>query len=159
MFYSIMQLLAVSITATTAMTWFSYMVSNSFRELYKEPVLLSYAINKLNLNLSDDFQKTWGWLLHYVIGFIFVLAYHIIWENEIMPISTLSAIILGIISGIIGIISWKLIFTMTNHQPRIDFKGYYIQLFIAHMIFAAVATALYSFSITILELTSAYVTL
>jgi hypothetical protein len=47
---------------------------------------------------------------------------------------------------------------MTNHQPPIDFKGYYIQLFFAHIIFAVTATALYSISFTILILLKAYVT-
>ncbi|SHG29642.1 hypothetical protein [Flavobacterium defluvii] len=157
-FYIIIQLLLVSIVATSAMTWFSYAVSNAFRELYKEPVLLSYAINKMKIDFSAQSKKNWGWLLHYVIGFLFVLGYHIIWAKGMLPISPLSALILGAVSGVIGIFSWIIIFKMTHHQPPIDFKGYYIQLFFAHVIFAITATAMYSITLTILILTKAYVT-
>ena len=154
----ITQLLVVSIMATSAMTWFSYAMSNSFRKLYKEPVLLTYAIDKMKIELSPQSKKTWGWLLHYIIGFLFVVGYHIIWVKDILPISPLSALILGVISGVVGIISWIIIFKMTHHHPPIDFKGYYIQLFFAHIIFAIVATALYSVTLTLLILANAYVT-
>ncbi|MCP2025507.1 hypothetical protein L1276_000647 [Flavobacterium sp. HSC-32F16] len=156
--FIIIQLLLVSIAATSAMTWFSYAMSKSFRELYKEPVLLAFVIDKLKLNLSKQSKKTWGWLLHYIIGFLFVLGYHIIWVKDILAISPLNALLLGIISGLIGIISWVFMFKITHHQPPIDFKGYYIQLFFAHIIFAIVATALYSITLTLLILTNSYVT-
>ncbi|MCV2483608.1 hypothetical protein OD917_01635 [Flavobacterium sp. SH_e] len=158
MIYNIIQLLLISIGATSAMTWFSYAMSKSFRELYKEPVLLSFALKKTNISLSEESQNTWGWLIHYIIGFLFVMGYHVLWVKNILPISPLSALILGVISGVIGILSWVIIFKMANHQPPIDFKGYYIQLFFAHIIFAATATALYSISLTILILLKAYVT-
>lgn len=156
--YVIIQLLLVSIGATSAMTWFSYAMSKNFRELYKEPVLLAFALEKMNLNRSEQSKKTWGWLLHYVIGFLFVLGYHIIWVKDIVAISPLTALLLGVISGLIGIISWVFIFKITHHQPPIDFKGYYIQLFFAHIIFAIVATVLYSITLTLLIVTNAYVT-
>ncbi|WP_235830921.1 hypothetical protein [Flavobacterium ustbae] len=142
--YLIIQLIFVAIGATSAMTWFSYAMSKSFRELYKEPVLLSFALQKTNISLSKKVQNTWAWLIHYIIGFLFVMGYHIVWVKDILPISPLSALILGAISGVIGILSWIVIFKMTNHQPPIDFKGYYIQLFFAHIIFGVVATALYA---------------
>ncbi|MHC0447563.1 hypothetical protein ACWA1F_19290 [Flavobacterium sp. 3-218] len=142
--YLLIQLILVAIGATSAMTWFSYAVSKSFRELYKEPVLLSYALQKTNISLSKKAQDTWAWLIHYIIGFLFVMGYHIVWVKDILPISPLSALILGAVSGVIGILSWIVIFKMTDHQPPIDFKGYYIQLFFAHIIFGVVATALYA---------------
>jgi len=144
--------------ATSAMTLFSYAISNSFRELYKEPVLLAYVIDKMKIELSAQSKKTWGWLLHYVIGFLFVAAYHIIWVKDILPITPLTALIFGVISGAIGIISWVYMFKMTHHQPPIDFRGYYIQLFFAHIIFAIVATLFYSITLTLLILAKTYVT-
>ena len=149
MIYITIQLLIITIVATSAMTWFSYVMSKNFRELYKEPVLLSFALKKTNINLSEKSRKILGWLIHYIIGFLFVMGYHIVWVKDILPISPLSALILGVISGVIGILSWIIIFKMTNHQPPIDFKGYYIQLFFAHIIFAFTATALYYILFTI----------
>jgi len=158
MIYIIIQLILVAIGATSAMTWFSYVMSKSFQELYKEPVLLSFALKKTNISLSEKSQKTWGWLIHYIIGFLFVMGYYIVWVKNILPVSPLNALLLGVISGVIGILSWIIIFKMTDHQPPIDFKGYYIQLFFAHIIFAIVATALYSITLTLLILVKAYVT-
>ena len=157
-FYVIIQLILVAIGATSAMTWFSYAMSKSFRELYKEPVLLSYALKKTNISLSEKSQKTWGWLIHYIIGFLFVMGYYIVWVKNMLSVSPLNALLLGVISGVIGILSWIVIFKMTDHQPPIDFKGYYIQLFFAHIIFAVTATALYSITLTLLILLKAYVT-
>jgi len=139
------------------MTTFSYAMSNNFKKLYKEPVLLSYSIDKLNIGLLATSKKTWGWLLHYIIGFLFVVVYHIIWDKDILPISPWSALILGVISGIIGIISWIIIFKMTGYQAPTDIRGYCIQLFFAHIIFAVTATFLYSISLTILILAKVYV--
>lgn len=156
--YVIIQLILISIVATTAMTWFSFAMSNQFQELYKETVLLSSIISQLNLKISAESKRTWGWIIHYAIGFLFVVGYHIIWIKDILSVSPLSALILGVISGVIGIISWMILFKITNHQPAIDFKGYYIQLFFAHIIFAFVATLLYHITLMLLIVTKAYVT-
>lgn len=156
-FYTFIQLLVVSITATSAMTLFSYAMSRKFRKLYKEPVLLSYVLRILKIEIPTRSEDTYGWLLHYLIGFVFVLIYHFLWVRDILPISILSTLLLGVASGIVGIVSWMLIFKMTNYQPQIDFKGYYIQLFFAHIIFAIVATVIYQISLTILLLTKSYV--
>jgi hypothetical protein len=43
-------------------------------------------------------------------------------------------------------------FKLSNHKPAIDFKGYYIQLFFAHVIFGLTAAAVYALSLTTLIL-------
>jgi len=149
-FYIFAQLVIVSVTATTAMTLFSYAVSKTFRELFKEPVLLSYILMKLKKHPTARSEKTLGWLLHYFIGFFFVLGYYILWSQSILPVTFLSALLLGIVSGIIGILSWVIMFKISDHKPEINFKGYYLQLFFAHIIFALTATAVYYISLTLL---------
>lgn len=149
-FNVILQLVFVSIVATSAMTLFSYVMSKSFRELYKEPVLLTFVLTKAKAALSMQSKTALGWIIHYVIGLLFVIGYHFLWINDVLTISLLSALLLGAVSGIIGIVSWIFIFKMTDHQPPIDFKGYYIQLFFAHIVFALIATVLYSLSLTLL---------
>jgi hypothetical protein len=157
-FYTFVQLLIVSITATSAMTLFSYEVSRKFRKLYKEPVLLSYMLKLLKVELPNNSETTFGWLLHYILGLMFVIVYHILWIHDILPISFLSALLLGAISGIIGIVGWMIMFKLSDQQPQIDFRGYYIQLFFAHIVFAIVATVLYFISLHILILAKTYVT-
>lgn len=144
-YYIFLQILIASIAATSAMTLFSYIISKSFRELYKEPVLLTFILSKLNLDLSLKTKTILAWLLHYFIGLIFVVIYHFVWFYNILKLSLLSALLLGSVSGIIGIIGWMFMFKITDHKPQIDFKGYYIQLFFAHIIFGITAALVYYF--------------
>ncbi|WP_394775634.1 hypothetical protein [Flavobacterium sp.] len=85
--YIFIQLLIVSIAATSAMTLFSYAASASFRELYKEPVLLTFMLTKLNIEVQPKAKATLAWLLHYFIGLLFVLAYYYLWIKDILPVS------------------------------------------------------------------------
>ncbi len=156
--YLIVQLILISIGATSAMTWFSYFVSKKFQKLYKEPVLLCTLFGEFNINLSVGLKRKLGWMLHFLIGFLFVVVYHVVWAKDILSVSLLSALLLGIISGGIGIIGWVFIFKITRYQTPIDFKGYYIQLFFAHIIFALVATLLYFITMLLVIVTKAYIT-
>ena len=142
-FYIFLQVLIASIAATSAMTLFSYAISKSFRELYKEPVLLTFVLSKFKLDLSLNTKAILAWLVHYLIGLIFVVIYHILWYYNILDLSVFSAILLGALSGIIGIISWMFLFKITDYKPKIDFKGYYIQLFFAHVLFGLTAALVY----------------
>lgn len=155
--YVIIQLVLISIGATSAMTWFSYASTKNFKELYREPVFISAVLAQIKINIPIETKKNLGWVLHFVIGFLFVLTYHIIWVKDILAISVLSALILGVISGVIGIISWIIIFKITRYHPPIGFKGYYIQLFFAHIIFAIVATGLYFLTLILLILSKTFI--
>lgn len=142
-FHIVLQILISSIAATSVMTLFSYAVSEGARETYKEPVLLGYLLSSFNITISPQLKLFLGWLMHYLIGVAFVIAYHIVWYYQFMDISWAASILLGIISGIIGIISWVILFEIVPSKPNIDFKGYYAQLFVAHVIFAIVAYVVY----------------
>jgi len=155
-FYTFFQIIVASVLATSAMTLFSYAMSASFRELYKEPVLLTFILTQINLEVSVQTKKYLAWSLHYLIGLLFVIAYHLLWYYNILTISILSTLLLGALSGIIGIIGWVLMFKMADYKPNIDFKGYYIQLFFAHIIFAIVAVTAYYLLSTVSVLINAY---
>ncbi|MGA9637419.1 hypothetical protein [Flavobacterium sp.] len=137
-------ILLSSILATIVMTTFSYLMSTTFNELYKEPVLLTYFLNKFNLKISFQLKNILAWLLHFVIGYIFVLSYHFLWTYTILNLSVLNGILFGAVSGLLGILGWVSIFEYTQYQPKIDFNGYFIQLFFAHVIFGLVAYIVYS---------------
>jgi hypothetical protein len=145
--YTLLQILVATIAATSAMTLFSYIISSSFRELYKEPVLLTFLLAQLKIEVSLKSKATLAWLLHYFIGLIFVVIYHFLWVNGILKLSLLNAFLLGSISGIIGIIGWMILFRLADYKPSIDFKGYYIQLFLAHIIFGLTAALIYYLSL------------
>ncbi|GIZ09009.1 hypothetical protein [Flavobacterium sp. UMI-01] len=141
--YTFMSLLLASFIGTLVMTLFSYLLSDGFKELYKEPVLLTYFIHKLNLSLRPFSLTILAWLLHLLIGFVFVLAYHFFWHNNLLELNLLNSLLLGAISGFIGILGWTFIFNFTNYEPKIDFYGYFFQLFFAHIIFGLSAFLVY----------------
>jgi hypothetical protein len=153
------QIVLVSIAATSVMTLSSYIISTSLKELYKEPVLLALVFTNMNLKIPVKSKHFLGWIAHYSIGFFFVLSYHFIWTNHILEIAVLDTLLLGAVSGIIGIVSWMLLFLVTNYYPDIEYKGYYLQLFLVHIIFAIIATLTYHISHCLSLLSNAYITL
>jgi len=157
--YALLQILVATIAATSAMTLFSYAISASFRELYKEPVLLTFLLVQLKIDVSIKTKAILAWLLHYFIGFIFVFIYHLVWIHNILQLSFLNALLLGAASGIIGITGWILLFKLSNYKPDIDYKGYYIQLFFAHVIFGLVAALFYYLFQTIILIAKSNVTI
>lgn len=141
--YTFIQIVISSVAATSVMTIFSYIISANFRELYKEPVLLHYFLSSLHISVSKKVKRFLGWLIHYTIGFLFVLGYHLLWKYEIIEKNWVSALLLGAVSGIMGILGWLIIFKISKYQPNIDFKGYYLQLFFAHVLFGLAALPIY----------------
>lgn len=142
-FQILIQILIATIAATSAMTLFSYAVSASARELYKEPVLLTYVLSSLKVDVSPQTKTFLAWLLHYLIGLFFVLSYHFLWAHDVIEISWRAGLVLGAASGIVGILGWIILFKIVDQKPNIDFKGYYVQLFFAHIIFGLVAFYVY----------------
>jgi hypothetical protein len=138
-------IIITAFAATSFMTAFSYLISESFRKLYKEPLLLQYLMSRWRLKLSPFAKMVAGWCIHYSIGLIFVAAYYLLWAYGMYEISWVSGLIFGCIIGTIGICSWEMMFTLSDHKPKIDFSGYYLQLFIAHLIFAVTTFLMYQF--------------
>lgn len=141
--FTFFQVLIVSFAATSAMTLFSYAISANYGEIYKEPVLLTHLLTRLKFKLSIISKKNLGWLLHFGMGFFFVLSYHFLWLYNILDVSVNSAFILGIISGAISIVCWAIMLKIAKYTFSIDFKGYYLQMFIGYIIFALYSAAAY----------------
>lgn len=136
---TIIILLVSTIAATSAMTLFSYVISSSFKQLYKEPLLLKYVITRFGITISNPSKEILAWFIHYAIGFIFVLSYYFLWHFQIVDYTVINGFILGAISGMIGIAGWVVIFNVSGFYKKADDEGYYIQLFIAHIIFGITA--------------------
>jgi hypothetical protein len=139
----ILQLLMAAIIATSAMTLFSYIISESFEELYKEPLLLKFILDRLNFTFSESLKSICSWIIHYGIGLIFVIVYHILWKYKIVPFTILSGVYLGALSGLAGITGWIIMFKLSRFERKVSDKGYYIQLFFAHVIFGLTAFLVY----------------
>lgn len=128
-------ILLATLAATSSMTAFSYLVSEAYRKLYKEPVLLQFLMTRFHFNLSPREKTIVGWIIHYTIGLLFVIAWYVLWNYGLFELTWLSGLIYGCVIGLIGIGGWVFMFMLADYHPQIDFKGYYLQLFFAHIIF------------------------
>lgn len=144
----IVEIIAISVIATSAMTLFSYIISEKFKKLYKEPVLLEYLMTSFSFKLSEKQKAILSWLIHYLIGLIFAVVYYLpVWFSlGWYKITLTSGIIFGCIIGIIGIISWHIMFRLSPEHPPVNPKGYFLQLFFAHIIFGITTVGFYGMS-------------
>ncbi len=139
----ILMIVLASIAATTLMTLFSYIWSDVRRKQFREPVLLSQIIASAQVLSNAKHERLTGWGIHYFIGLLFLIGYHIMLRSAYFDPTWFTALVFGIISGVIGIFGWRTIFRFAPKVPRIRFNEYFAQLFIAHIIFALTAIAIY----------------
>lgn len=133
------------IVGTTFMTLYSYFKSKREKEDYLEPRLLNKLIDRSRALPELENKKTnpVGWGLHYGTGILFVTAYRLVWKRMLRKPTSLNIFIAGSLSGFAGIIIWKLILLNHINPPGNDRKGYYRQLFFAHIIFSFFAITSY----------------
>lgn len=135
-------LIIATLTATSLMTLFSYVVSWMFGQPFKEPLLLAILLN--NLHLADNtINRVLGWILHYLLGLVFVIGFEFIINAGWGGINADTAMVYGASIGLIGIIGWQVMFNLSNKKPSMDYIGYYMQLFIAHIVFAFTTVGTY----------------
>jgi hypothetical protein len=148
----IMKIILLSaFAATSLMTIFSYAVSASFRKLYKEPLLLQYILSRLNIELNEIPKRIAAWSLHYAIGVVFALGFHLAVLSGITKNIWLLGACYGILIGIMGIIGWNIMFAIAGQPQKTDSLGYYTQLFTAHLLFALTVTVIYEYLFTCLS--------
>lgn len=137
------KVIVATLLATSAMTLFSYIISESFKKLYKEPLLLQFLMSSFNLKLSRKQKAIAGWVIHYLIGLAFVILYLApIWMDlDWYRINLLSGVVFGGIIGVVGIVCWEIMFRLSPNDPPLNKMGYYLQLFLAHIIFGLTTVA------------------
>jgi hypothetical protein len=115
------------------MSGYSYAMSLIRKEDFREPKLLAKLFRRSTLE---------GWLLHYAVGLFFSGVYAAIWKNKkISPMK--SSLVFGALSGVIAIAVWKATFKLHPGQPLTDHAEFYLQLFVAHLVFCTTTAAAY----------------
>jgi len=118
------------------MTAFSYIISIVRGKQFREPVLLNKVLDRwTDMYLTPHSSNPAGWALHFFVGFIFVVIYHLLWTYTEIEITWWSAVLMGAISGLVGIGIWMFTFVIHPNQPKVDFFGFFAQLFFAHVFF------------------------
>jgi len=137
------KILLAAIVGTILMTAFSYLMSEAFHKLFKEPVLLNKLLQRLGVKLPHGQLSIVGWLIHFVIGLLFAFLYELFWKYTDADPTWGCGLILGAISGIVGILAWMIMFRLPESPPKVKFSEYYLQLFFAHIVFALGVIAVY----------------
>lgn len=137
------EILTAGITGTTFMTLFSHIAGDIEDENFSEPNLLAKLFNRVLPGSSNEVSKIVGWKTHYLIGLLFALIYVELWDKGIIKPTTTNGLLLGGVSGIAAIAIWKIAFKLHPAPPGINFKKYYIQLWVAHVVFGLFSTIAY----------------
>lgn len=132
------------LVATSLMTLFSYIWSWVRGRKFKEPQLLNLLIqSSTTLALNPGKRNVTGWIIHYMIGWFFVLCFDLIWSYTTLEPSFGNGALLGAIAGLAGITGWKTFFYLNADPPEIEFRKFYLHLMIAHIIFGLGAVIVY----------------
>ncbi len=126
------------------MTAFSYGASRHERKQFREPELLNKLLDRMPGSPAIPTKSPAGWLVHYGVGIFFTTVYDQLWQRNIGKPTLANGLLLGTISGLVGIGGWMLAFRLHPRPPKTDYTGHYKQLLIAHMIFGVGAVLGYT---------------
>ena len=132
------KVLSSGIIGTSAMTIFSYLVSELMKDNFREPEIQTYLFKNI-LPTAKQYAPYLAWSLHYFIGFAFVFIYVRLWDYNKLKPNIESALFLGAVTGIVGIIGWYFTLKIHPNLPIINPKNFFIVLFLAHIIFGIFA--------------------
>lgn len=136
-------ILKSAIVGTSAMTLFSYIISEKKEENFREPLVLADMIARLYPTIRRSDAALEGWGLHYLSGLGFVCGYHQLWKKGKVKPGILSGSLLGATSGLAGMLVWKTVFKLHPNPPAKDLKKYFGHLMLAHVVFGAFAGLAY----------------
>jgi len=141
---SVWAIFAASTIAIILMTLFSFILSVIRKKQFTEPVILNDLLRPSNAPGIQNYRHPLGWIIHYVVGLVFVICYHLLWSQDLVAPTVFNGAMLGAACGLIGIAGWHITLSIHPHPPVIDLKEFYVQLFFAHVIFGIVATLTYT---------------
>lgn len=137
------QILLPAIAGTSAMTFYSYLVSKSKNKNFREPEILGELIKRMSGNCSRELARMAGWGIHYSIGILFVACYTEFWEKTKVKPSLTSGALMGAANGVVGILGWNLIFASHPNPPAKNLTPFLGHLLPAHVVFGIFSAITY----------------
>lgn len=126
--------------ATSAMTIFSYAIYAITKNEVREPVLLAKLLKGSTPERNSRSPEIiLGWIGHYSIGIIFLLLYEATWLIAGLERDFIYGLIFGIVAGVLGVIGWIVLFTISSEPPKIRYSLFFSQLIAAHIVFSLTA--------------------
>lgn len=133
------EIFIAGIFATIAMTFFSYVLSFFLKSNFKEPQIINLIIFKTLKNKSYvKRHDIYGWLIHFVVGILFVAVFKIIRLYFLVDLTYFTGFIYGFFGGILGVVIYALAFAVHPNPPVNNKILFYYQLVVGHIIFGLV---------------------
>jgi hypothetical protein len=144
------KILVGTLAGTSALTSASYKLSELRNKQFREPELInSFLKKKLGLSIPKDHPN--GWIIHFIIGGLFLAAYDKVWSVDGVNKSVKTDLLFGTVTGLIGVAAWKLISKFEPKIKALKKDEYYVQLFISHIIFSLASSTAYGKKIEALK--------
>lgn len=134
-----MDFIIPGVVAVIAMTVFSALYNYFTKDEFREPNLLTQIFKKLFQRTSDRRLFVFGWIAHFLIGYLFLGLYEVAWWWLATPRTLDIAILFGLASGFLGIVGWELMFKVVSFKKEFSYGHYYFHLVLAHIVFSMVA--------------------
>ena len=128
-----------AIAATSVMTMFSYLIAHHEKKNFSESELLA-KVEKMQLRLPKKVALPAGWVTHYAVGVMMTLMFELYKKYLNHKPASNRTITFGVFAGLLAIAAWKILFKMLPRRSHDFYKKFFIQLFIAHLIFAVAIT-------------------
>lgn len=125
------------------MTAFSKLLSKVQGQNFSESAQLSRMIKRIMPLLSENKRMAAAWTAHLTVGLGFALAYIEGYESGKIKPGAKEMLLLGLVSGILAVVIWRLTFKAHPLPPILKSDAYYWQLVPAHVIFAIFVTVTY----------------
>jgi hypothetical protein len=143
----VLKLAVTGIGATAVMSGYMRLTSYfSGKEMKVINILGTLLTNQTRPDgqLSDSkISKSVGTITHFSIGILFTFIYHLLWQKGIGKPDTKNGLLLGFVSGLVGVAAWRTYLHLHPNTPRIPLKSYLLNLMLAHEVFALTAKGIY----------------
>ena len=124
------------ILGTVLMTSFSYVISRMKSQQFKEPKLLNMILRRSTYDMNPSNNSVLGWVVHFSIGVILMTLFYVLHLTFSFSISAVSILIYGTIAGVLSILSWHFMLSISSNSPDFALRDFYMQLLMAHVLFA-----------------------
>jgi hypothetical protein len=139
--------LTASVAGTTLMTVFMKVISSRKKEPMYVPQILGNVLTgatEKDGELSESVPVyAVGYAAHYGVGKVFAVVYRQLWKNDICRPHPVDGMVVGALSGLVGISAWRTLIALYPKPIRIPLKSYLVALLAAHVVFGTVTFATY----------------
>ena len=129
---------------TIAMTCFMYFYSSVTHRFTKViHILGNMVIAESKYEKPSRNALLIGTVAHFAVGILFSFAYFLLWNWGVFKIDFSDSVLIGVVSGFVAIMVWKIYLTVHSASPKLHEFHYFIALFLAHIVFAVVSVSIF----------------